>query len=477
MLSLRCLFCDHVNPPDAKFCNHCGSSLQVKLCGRCKAVNDEAATTCLKCRTNFPVLSTGSVSPPMSSAQENASPSAEFNEPLPFRLSAIFDDVKSASSTAKATADAYSSVVSEAAFATTGSTAPQQPAPGATLELGRVERAFDPQRPTFEEPTPSLPAGYDSAHAPEPEPAGGSQAISGRWPGDDTAMTREAGPEIVMREPPTLGGSVTSLFSAAQQATPQVPPRSLEATAEPRKMSRVTLAVALPAVALAIGVLGYYLYSQSLQLNERQGAQAVSPGPSDFNAGGPPPQPISNVGVTASPMPSTSPGMGSGAGGGTEKPPPPVEPSTAVTSSTVSQDATAASDSTGAAGQKGSPNDPPRQVSTSDQVSLRQESAAKTEGAITKPGLPAADAGDVRDKTIGAPGNEISAKRSTTKPPVRRYPAAGATGPAQSPPSGDRSTARTGAPPSRTCTEAVAALGLCSLNSAVESKNSAGESK
>lgn len=477
MLSLRCLFCDRLNPADATFCNHCGSSLKVKQCGRCKAVNDEAATTCLKCRTNFPALSTGSVARPMASTGDSASPSPEFNEPLPFRLSSIFDEVKLAPSTAKATADAHSSAVSEAAFATTRSTAPQRAAPGATIELGQLDRAFDSQRSTFEEPTPSVFAGSDSARAPEPEPATDSQAASGRPPGNDTAVTRESGFEIVSTKSRTLDGDVTSKFSAAQRATPQVPPHNLEATAEPRRMSHVTLAVALSTVTLAIGLLGYYIYSQSLQLNERQDAQAVSPGPSDFNAGGPPPQPISKVGVTESPMPSALPGMGSGAAGGTERPSPLVEPSTAVTSSTLSEGATAASDSTGSAGRTRSPNDPPPQVSTSDQVSPGQESATKTEGAITKPGLPTADAGDVRDKTVRTAGNEVSAKRSTTNPPVRRYPAAGAAGPVQSPPSGDRSSARTNAPPSRACTERVAALGLCSLNSAGESPNSAGESK
>jgi ribosomal protein L40E len=447
MLSPRCLFCDGVNPADAKFCNHCGSSLHVKQCARCKAVNDEAATTCLKCRTNFRVQSTGSMVPPMSSGRDSAAPSQEFNDPLPFRLSSIFDEVKLAPSAAKATADAPSSIGSEAALASTSSTAPQRATPGAAIEPSKFGRAFDSERSNFEEPTPSMVAGSDSAHPPEPEPgpAPGSQPVSERWPGNDTAMTRGPGAEIATREARTLGGDVPSLSSTAQRIAPQSPPSNLEATAESRPTSRVTRTVALATLALtAVGVLGYYVYSESLQPNEGQGAQAVS---------------------------------GSSVASGTEKPPPPVEPPTSATGSTVSQAATAASDSTGAAGQLRQPNDPPRQISTSDQASPGQESATKTEGAITRPGAPAAEAGDVRDQAISAAGNEISAKRSGTNPPVRRYPASGVASPVQSPPGGDRSSARTDAPSSRACTEGVAALGLCTLNSAGESKISAGESK
>jgi ribosomal protein L40E len=45
-----CRFCEHVNPPDAKFCNACGGALHLVPCSRCGAVNDVTATTCYQCR-------------------------------------------------------------------------------------------------------------------------------------------------------------------------------------------------------------------------------------------------------------------------------------------------------------------------------------------------------------------------------------------------------------------------------------------
>lgn len=44
-----CRFCEHVNPPDAKFCNACGGALHLVPCSRCGAVNDVTATSCYQC--------------------------------------------------------------------------------------------------------------------------------------------------------------------------------------------------------------------------------------------------------------------------------------------------------------------------------------------------------------------------------------------------------------------------------------------
>jgi ribosomal protein L40E len=49
MSSLSCSFCQHANPPDAKFCNECGSPLNLEPCARCEAVNDVHATRCHGC--------------------------------------------------------------------------------------------------------------------------------------------------------------------------------------------------------------------------------------------------------------------------------------------------------------------------------------------------------------------------------------------------------------------------------------------
>lgn len=53
MLSLRCMFCEHANAADAKYCNECGSALRLTRCKRCDAVNDLDATSCRLCRCDL----------------------------------------------------------------------------------------------------------------------------------------------------------------------------------------------------------------------------------------------------------------------------------------------------------------------------------------------------------------------------------------------------------------------------------------
>ena len=50
---LRCLFCNHVNPAEASFCNACGSQLDLQPCGQCGAVDSRKAKSCHKCGTPF----------------------------------------------------------------------------------------------------------------------------------------------------------------------------------------------------------------------------------------------------------------------------------------------------------------------------------------------------------------------------------------------------------------------------------------
>lgn len=52
---LQCLFCSHVNPGAASFCNECGSQLDLQPCGQCGAVDSRLAKSCYKCGTPFPV--------------------------------------------------------------------------------------------------------------------------------------------------------------------------------------------------------------------------------------------------------------------------------------------------------------------------------------------------------------------------------------------------------------------------------------
>jgi ribosomal protein L40E len=437
MFPPQCLFCDHVNPAGAKFCNDCGSQLHVKRCSRCEAVNDQAAKNCFKCETEFPVLSTRSEAPPMSSARNTTGASPAFSGRVPFRFDFNLEELpkpapsatevtaaapafnldelpKPAPSATEVTAAAQASVASEPAFATASSPAPQLARPAAAIELDKLD---------------------------------------------------------LTRERRSLGRAVTSLFSVAQRATAKVQLHNLEATGELRPMSRVALAVSLPTVALiAIGIFAYYVYSHSVQVSERQGAQAVSAAPADVNTGGPPTRPIPEIGVTASSAPSASLGTGSVAAIGTAKPASPVEPSTAVTISPVSQGTAAATGSNGADSQTPSPNKPQRQVSTSDQVSPAQQFATKAEGVVKKPNAPTADAGDLRDRTMPVAGNEVTAKHSATNRPMLRYPPASAAGSVQSPLSDGRANVRPDVPRPWACTEGVAALGLCSLNSKGESK-------
>jgi len=61
-----CAFCDHRNPPGAKFCNDCASPLQLKPCNQCDAINDQAATNCYKCSAAYSILLSTSGATPVS---------------------------------------------------------------------------------------------------------------------------------------------------------------------------------------------------------------------------------------------------------------------------------------------------------------------------------------------------------------------------------------------------------------------------
>lgn len=51
--SLQCLFCQHLNPSDAAFCDACGGQLNLQPCDRCGAVDSRTATNCYKCGAEF----------------------------------------------------------------------------------------------------------------------------------------------------------------------------------------------------------------------------------------------------------------------------------------------------------------------------------------------------------------------------------------------------------------------------------------
>ena len=53
MPTLQCLFCKHINPAEASFCNACGSQLNLQPCLQCGAVDGRSAKRCHKCDTPF----------------------------------------------------------------------------------------------------------------------------------------------------------------------------------------------------------------------------------------------------------------------------------------------------------------------------------------------------------------------------------------------------------------------------------------
>jgi hypothetical protein len=141
-----------------------------------------------------------------------------------------------------------------------------------------------------------------------------------------------------------------------------------------------------------------------------------------------------------------------------------------VTTSPVSQGTAAATISDGAAGKTRSPNDLHPQVPTSDQVTPAQQLAAKVEGVVEEPPAAPSVAGSLRQRSLPAASNEVTAKHSATNRPTRTFPVAGAAGAVQPTLNDGRVNVRPDVPPLGPCTEGVAALGLCSPNSRGESK-------
>jgi hypothetical protein len=50
---LQCLFCNHLNPGNASFCNECGSQLHLQQCDLCGSINKRSARVCYKCGVAF----------------------------------------------------------------------------------------------------------------------------------------------------------------------------------------------------------------------------------------------------------------------------------------------------------------------------------------------------------------------------------------------------------------------------------------
>lgn len=79
---IRCRYCEHANPADAKFCGACGGELHLPphltSCPHCGAVNSANATACIWCHRPFPERKAGAPVP--------SSPVAEVSRSLPRRV-------------------------------------------------------------------------------------------------------------------------------------------------------------------------------------------------------------------------------------------------------------------------------------------------------------------------------------------------------------------------------------------------------
>lgn len=51
---IQCLFCQHLNPSDADYCDSCDGQLNLQPCDRCGAVDHRTAKNCYKCGSKFP---------------------------------------------------------------------------------------------------------------------------------------------------------------------------------------------------------------------------------------------------------------------------------------------------------------------------------------------------------------------------------------------------------------------------------------
>jgi hypothetical protein len=255
--------------------------------------------------------------------------------------------------------------------------------------------------------------GFERGHAPLAESVAESYDVPLRRPGNQTVGARDHVVEVLAREPRPLGGGVTSLFAARRRPLP-----------------RLALAVALPAAVLtAVGVSAYYVYRDQLQLSG-----SLSAGPMNSAA---------QIGVTASPINQSNKGV-IGPEGVNAQAPTPRQSDATVTS------------------QPG--------ISTGDQAAPAQQLVTEAVEVARAPGAETAVAAERRHKTTRAGGSRVASARSAADPSTSTYRAAAAAAPPQLLLNNSRLNVPPDAPRPSACSEAVAALGLCSPTSRTENK-------
>jgi hypothetical protein len=271
--------------------------------------------------------------------------------------------------------------------------------------------------------------GFERGRAPLRESPAEGHDIPLRRPGNEAVGgARDYTVDVVAREPRSFDGGVASLFSAAQQV---VPLHDLGFPARRRPLPRLALAVVLAATVLtAMGVSAYYVYRHQVQPS---GSLSAAP-----------PDAVAPTGVTASPVNQSGKGV-IGTDGVKGLALTPRQSDVAVT--------------------------PQPEVSTSDRAAPAQQLVTEAAGvARASDAETTVVATEPRHKTTRVAASRVASARSAAGPSASTYRAAAAVAPVQLPQRISRVNVPSDAPRPSTCTEAVAALGLCSLTSIKESR-------
>lgn len=89
MSNVACNFCAHSNPEGSKFCNECGSQLNLTLCSRCEAINSVSAKQCFQCGAPLSSGTTGEMATPpvaLTETAQSAEGPATKGDPVPASL-------------------------------------------------------------------------------------------------------------------------------------------------------------------------------------------------------------------------------------------------------------------------------------------------------------------------------------------------------------------------------------------------------
>src|SRR5258706_4705741 len=89
MSSVCCNFCARGNPEGSKFCNECGSLLNLTLCSRCEAINNVSAKQCYQCGAPLPSAETEETAippAPLTEITQDAETVPTKDDPVPIAL-------------------------------------------------------------------------------------------------------------------------------------------------------------------------------------------------------------------------------------------------------------------------------------------------------------------------------------------------------------------------------------------------------